>query len=141
MSASMTTRRAPARRPADAAPNPSRRTITVRRGWPFAGSFGRIVSPGLATAGLGRHDGRMPVPGPQTLAETEAALQLIDTPRVDLRSAPLPPASETTIVTERGSFVRAHCPACGWSAPARRARAVADADADEHRAAGHGHRG
>jgi hypothetical protein len=53
----------------------------------------------------------------------------------------LPPASETTTVTESGSFVRAHCPACGWSAPARRARAMADADAQGHRAAGHGHRG
>jgi hypothetical protein len=85
--------------------------------------------------------GRMPAPGRETLAHDAADLQLIEAPRIDLRSAPLAPASETTTVTERGSFVRARCPACGWSAPARRARAMAEADAQGHRAAGHGHRG
>lgn len=59
-------------------------------------------------------------------AEIELGPDLVIDLTVPLRHRP--------VVTESGSFTRASCRACGWSGPARRARAVADADARRHEA-------
>lgn len=57
----------------------------------------------------------------------------LETDRViDLRD----PAEHRPDVVESGSFTRAHCPVCGWSGPARRARAVALADVEQHQLLG-----
>jgi hypothetical protein len=37
---------------------------------------------------------------------------------------------------ESGSFTRARCTTCGWTGPARRARAVALADVEQHQLLG-----
>ncbi len=42
-------------------------------------------------------------------------------------------AVHETSIAERGSFARASCATCGWSGPARRARAYAAVDIEEHR--------
>ncbi|MFF4156011.1 hypothetical protein [Streptomyces sp. NPDC001678] len=41
------------------------------------------------------------------------------------------PADHITSTSERGSFCTARC-TCGWYGPARRARSLARADAEEH---------
>ncbi|MFI9721249.1 hypothetical protein ACIHFE_16645 [Streptomyces sp. NPDC052396] len=43
------------------------------------------------------------------------------------------PAGHHISTTERGPFCTARC-TCGWYGPARRARSLARADADAHRA-------
>jgi hypothetical protein len=42
------------------------------------------------------------------------------------------PTDHAAIVIESGSFARAECPDCGWTGPARRSRAVAVADVEQH---------
>jgi hypothetical protein len=51
---------------------------------------------------------------------------------IDLRE----PAPHRPEVVESGSFTRARCPTCGWSGPARRARAVALGDLEQHQLLG-----
>ncbi|MFL6101032.1 MAG: hypothetical protein ACJ71T_13885 [Actinomycetales bacterium] len=51
---------------------------------------------------------------------------------IDL-TQPLRHASE---LVESGSFTRARCGSCAWAGPARRARAIALADAQRHETSG-----
>ncbi len=45
---------------------------------------------------------------------------------------PVPETRHTGTIVESGSFARAVCATCGWSGPARRARAFATTDLDGH---------
>jgi hypothetical protein len=57
---------------------------------------------------------------------------------VDLRVEPdvvidlTEPVHHKPELVESGSFTRARCGACGWAGPARRARAIAQTDAERH---------
>lgn len=57
---------------------------------------------------------------------------------VDLRVEPdvvidlTEPVHHQPELVESGSFTRARCGACGWAGPARRARAIAQTDAERH---------
>jgi hypothetical protein len=75
----------------------------------------------------------MPAPVPPLHAQ----LQLADPPTHPdtLEVFERAPIRHEPEVIERGSFARAQCRGCGWAAPARRARALAVHDADQHRAA------
>ncbi|WP_443073007.1 hypothetical protein [Streptomyces sp. S465] len=53
-----------------------------------------------------------------------------------LDSADMGPSQDRTTTVERGAFAIARC-TCGWSGPARRARAVARDDAAAHATARH----
>jgi hypothetical protein len=65
-------------------------------------------------------------PAPGALPHLYADLDADDV--IDLRDSVL----HQPEVVESGSFTRAHCPVCGWYGPARRARAVALGDVEQH---------
>jgi hypothetical protein len=45
----------------------------------------------------------------------------------------VPAAEHEATIVEKGSFARAVCATCDWRGPARRARAFAAGDIEEHR--------
>ena len=49
---------------------------------------------------------------------------------------PTQPLRHASELVESGSFTRARCGACGWAGPARRARAIAQTDAQRHQTRG-----
>jgi hypothetical protein len=79
--------------------------------------------------------GDMAAPRIASYAQTAQRVVAPGDPSIDAPTGPDPAEHDATVV-ERGSFARAVCTTCDWHGPARRARAYATADIEEHRLLG-----
>jgi hypothetical protein len=74
---------------------------------------------------------------PRTASYAQTAPRVVAPGDIQTEPAAGPdPADHDAAVVESGSFARAVCTTCDWRGPARRARAFATTDIEEHRLLG-----